>query len=119
MTIDHNPSFRERTIDPDIDEQALPGHGVPSQDPDPDAQLGMSSSETLRENSSMFVIGGALVGLAAGAAIGAAVSGSAGIIVGGTIGSIAGAICGSVAGWSDASEALDLEGSVDSSIKKK
>lgn len=72
MTTDHNPNFSERKTDPDIDEQALPGHGVPSQDPDPNAQLGMSPSETRREKSSTFVIGGALVGLAAGAVIGAA-----------------------------------------------
>lgn len=52
MTTDHNPNFSERKTDPDIEEQALPGHGVPSQDPDPNAQLGMSPSETRRENSS-------------------------------------------------------------------
>ena len=119
MTTDHNPNFSERKTDPDIDEQALPGHGVPSQDPDPNAQLGMSPSETRREKSSTFVIGGALVGLAAGAVIGAAVSGPMGVLVGATLGSIAGALGGSAAGLSNASATFYLEGAVDSSIKKK
>ena len=78
--------------DPDLVEQAQPGHGVPSQDPDPDAQVGMTEAETSREVSSSLVGGGALAGLAVGAAVGAAVAGPVCILVGGTAGSVAGAL---------------------------
>lgn len=84
--------------DPDLAEQALPGHGVPSQDPDNAAQEGMTPDEAEREAKSAYVGGGAMAGLAAGAAIGAAVGGPIGVLVGGTVGSIAGALGGEAAG---------------------
>ena len=37
----NGPPMVER--DPDLIEQAKPGHGVPSQDPDPAAQIGRAS----------------------------------------------------------------------------
>lgn len=78
--------------DPDLTEQALPGHGVPSQDPDPKAQVGLTPEESVREMSSTLVGGGALAGVAVGAAVGAAVAGPVGILVGGTVGSAVGAL---------------------------
>lgn len=88
------------TTDPDLVEQAQPGHGVPSQDPDPNAQVGMSAQESDREISSSLVGGGALAGVAVGAAVGAAVAGPVGILVGGTVGSMAGALGAAAAGTS-------------------
>lgn len=78
--------------DPDLVEQAQPGHGVPSQDPSPAAQVGLTAAEAHREISSSLVGGGALAGVAVGAAVGATVAGPVGILVGGTVGSVAGAL---------------------------
>lgn len=78
--------------DPDLIEQANLGHGVPSQDPSLDAQVGMNAADTNREVSSSLVGGGALAGVAVGAAVGATVAGPVGILVGGTVGSVAGAL---------------------------
>lgn len=86
--------------DPDLAEQAQPGHGVPSQDPDPNAQVAMSEQESAREISSSLVGGGALAGIAVGAAVGGAVAGPVGILVGGTVGSVAGALGAAAAGTS-------------------
>ena len=85
-------------IDPDLAEQAVPGHGVPSQDPDNAAQVGLSPQEAEREAKSAFVGGGALAGMAAGAAAGAVVAGPLGVLVGGTVGTLAGALGGEAAG---------------------
>jgi hypothetical protein len=88
----------EKTVDPDLAEQAVPGHGVPSQDPDPAAQVGLNPEEAKRESKSVLVGGGVVAGTAAGAAVGAAVAGPVGVLVGGTIGAVAGAIGGSASG---------------------
>lgn len=85
-------------VDPDLVEQAVPGHGIPSQDPDANAQLGLLPEEAAREAKSAFVGGGAMAGLAMGAAAGAAVAGPLGVLVGGTVGTIAGALGGEAAG---------------------
>lgn len=82
-----NPS-----TDPDLAEQARLGHGVPSQDPEPGAQVGLTADESTREISSSLVGGGALAGVAVGAAVGATVAGPVGILVGGTVGSVVGAL---------------------------
>ena len=91
-----NPSTNWPTdlkpVDPDLAEQAVPGHGVPSQDPDPAAQVGLSPEEAEREAKSALTGGGLVARLATGAAIGAAVAGPVGILVGGTLGSVAGVI---------------------------
>ena len=47
---------------PDLAEQAVPGHGVPSQDPDPAAQVGLTHDEAEREawgEEAVQVLGGA------------------------------------------------------------
>lgn len=87
-----------KPIDPDLAEQAHPGHGVPSQDPDPAAQFELSPEEAERESHSVFMGGGLVAGAAAGAAIGAVLAGPAGVVVGGTLGSIVGALGGAAAG---------------------
>lgn len=78
--------------DPDLVEQAQPGHGVPSQDPSVSAQVGLTASEASRETSSSLVGGGAMAGVAVGAAVGATVAGPVGIVVGGVVGGVAGAL---------------------------
>lgn len=88
----------DQPVDPDLAEQANPGHGVPSQDPDGAAQVGLTPDEAEREAKSAYVGGGAMAGLAAGAAAGAALGGPIGVLVGGTVGTIAGALGGEAAG---------------------
>jgi hypothetical protein len=86
------------TIDPDVKEQSKPGHGVPSQDPDPAAQYALDDAEREAEGKSVFVGAGVMAGAATGAAIGTAVAGPVGVVVGGTLGAVAGAIGGAAAG---------------------
>ena len=81
-----------KPVDPDIAKQAVAGHGVPSRDPDPAAQVGLSPAEAERESKSALIGGGLVVGLATGAAVGAAVAGPVGILVGGTVGAVAGVV---------------------------
>ena len=88
----------DRPADEDLAEQARPGHGVPSQDPDPAAQLGLTPQESLRESKSVLMGGGVMAGAATGAAIGVAVAGPVGVVVGGTLGGVAGALGGAAAG---------------------
>ncbi|MDO8252250.1 MAG: hypothetical protein Q7T78_21395 [Rhodoferax sp.] len=85
-------------VDPDLAEQAVPGHGVPSQDPDPAAQVTLNPEEAERESKSVLIGGGVVAGMATGAAVGAAVAGPVGVLVGGTIGAVAGVVGGGVAG---------------------
>jgi uncharacterized protein YcfJ len=84
--------------DPDLAEQARPGHGIPSQDPNPAAQTALNPEEARREAKSVLVGGGAMGGAAAGAAIGVVVGGPVGVVVGATVGAVAGALGGSAAG---------------------
>ncbi len=88
----------DQPVDPDLAEQANPGHGVPSQDPNTAAQVGLTPDEAERESKSAYVGGGAMAGLAAGAAAGAVLGGPLGVLVGGTVGTIAGALGGEAAG---------------------
>ncbi len=83
--------------DPDLAEQARPGHGVPSQDPDSAAQFQRDPAEVQREVQSVIVGGGAAAGVATGAAIGAVVAGPAGLAVGAAVGALAGALGGTAA----------------------
>lgn len=85
-------------VDPDLQEQAVPGHGVPSQDPSAAAQVGLPPDEAAREAKSALVGGGAMAGLAAGAAAGAVIGGPIGVLVGGTVGTVVGALGGEAAG---------------------
>lgn len=87
-----------KPVDPDLAEQAVPGHGVPSQDPNPAAQLALNPEEAERESKSALIGGGVVAGSAAGAAVGAAVAGPVGVLVGGTLGAVAGVIGGRAAG---------------------
>ena len=86
-----------KPVDPDLAEQAVPGHGVPSQDPSPAAQVGLSPEEAERESKSVLMGGGLVAGLATGAAVGAAVAGPVGILVGSTLGAVAGVVGSSAA----------------------
>lgn len=85
-------------VDPDLAEQAVPGHGVPSQDPNLGAQVALDPEEAERESKSALMGGGIVAGVATGAAVGAAVAGPVGVLVGGTLGAVAGAIGGGAAG---------------------
>lgn len=84
--------------DPDLAEQARPGHGVPSQDPDPAAQIPLEPEEAEREAKSVLTGGGVVGGAAIGASIGVAVGGPVGVVVGGALGAMAGALGGAAAG---------------------
>lgn len=84
--------------DPDLLEQAKRGHGIPSQDPDVSAQYPLEPSEAGQEHESVWVGGGALLGVATGAAVGTSMAGPAGVVVGGTLGAVAGALVGAAAG---------------------
>ena len=84
--------------DPDLAEQAVPGHGVPSQDPNSAAQVALDPEEAERESKSALMGGGIVAGVATGAAIGAVVAGPVGVMVGSTIGAVAGALGSSAAG---------------------
>ena len=85
-------------VDKDLAEQARPGHGVPSQDPDPAAQFMLNPEEAEREAKSVVAGGAAVGGAAIGAAIGVAVAGPVGVVVGGTVGAVVGALGGAAAG---------------------
>jgi hypothetical protein len=85
-------------VDEDLQEQARPGHGVPSQDPDPAAQVPLQAGEAQREADSVLTGGGVVAGLATGAAIGAAVAGPLGVLVGASVGGVAGALGGAAVG---------------------
>ena len=86
--------------DEDLALQARPGHGIPSQDPDPSAQVALQPQEAQREARSALTGGGVVAGIATGAAIGAAVAGPVGVLVGVTLGAAAGAWGGAAAGAS-------------------
>jgi non-heme chloroperoxidase len=78
-------------VDEDLVEQAHPGHGIPSQDPNPAAQFLLEPKEADREAKSVLVGGGVVAGAATGAAIGVVVGGPVGVVVGATLGAVVGA----------------------------
>lgn len=88
------PTSKTELVDKDLAEQARPGHGIPSQDPEAAAQLPMEPEEAQREANSVLAGGGVMVGAAAGAALGTLVGGPVGAVVAGTVGAIAGAFGG-------------------------
>jgi len=96
--------------DPDLAEQAHPGHGVPSQDPNPGAQTALTPAEAEREAKSVLAGGGMVGGAALGAGIGIAVGGPVGVVVGGALGAIAGALGGAAAGATASPEAAESAG---------
>ena len=98
MTSPIAPPTDIQAIDADLARQAVPGHGVPSQDPEGVAQVGLSPAEAERESKSVLMGGGLVAGMATGAAIGAVVAGPVGIVVGGSLGAIAGVVGSGAAG---------------------
>ena len=70
-----------KLVDPDLVEQAVVGHGVPSQDPADAAQFALEPGEAERESKSALMGGGAVAGMAAGAVVGAVVAGPLGVLV--------------------------------------
>jgi non-heme chloroperoxidase len=89
---------RAEPADQDLAEQAQPGHGIPSQDPEAGAQVALTPEEAEREAKSVMMGGGVVAGMATGAAIGVAVAGPVGALVGATLGAAAGALGGAAAG---------------------
>lgn len=85
-------------VDADLAEQANPGHGVPSQDPDPAAQSRLDPEDAEREANSVLIGGGVMAGAATGAAIGVSAAGPVGVLVGASLGAVAGALGGAAAG---------------------
>jgi phage tail tape-measure protein len=98
MSIPTTTSSSAAAVDADLAEQARPGHGIPSQDPSPAAQVGLEPEEAEREASSVFVGGGVMAGAAAGATVGAVAGGPVGVVLGGALGAVAGALGGQAAG---------------------
>ncbi len=92
------PPTEAATVDGDLAEQARPGHGIPSQDPNPAAQTLLNPQEAQREAKSVLVGGGVVAGAATGSAIGVVVAGPVGVVVGATLGAVAGALGGEAAG---------------------
>ena len=92
------PPSNTAPADEDLAEQARPGHGIPSQDPTPAAQVALLPEEAKREGKSVLMGGGVLAGAATGATIGVVVAGPAGVLVGGALGAVAGALGGAAAG---------------------
>jgi len=85
-------------VDEDLVEQARPGHGIPSQDPNPAAQYSQEPQDKQREVESVLMGGGVVAGVATGAAIGVAVAGPVGVAVGAALGAVAGTLGGAAAG---------------------
>lgn len=86
--------------DTDMTEQANPGHGIPSQDPDAAAQTPLEPHDVDREANSVLVGGGVMAGAATGAAIGVAMAGPVGILAGASLGAVVGALGGAAVGTS-------------------
>ena len=85
-------------VDEDLAEQARPGHGIPSQDPDPAAQIPQEPEDAQHEVQSVLMGGGVVAGGATGATVGVAVAGPVGVVVGAALGAVAGALGGAAAG---------------------
>lgn len=98
MKLSNTPPSKRTAPDQDLAEQARPGHGIPSQDPEIGAQVSLEPWEAEREANSVLTGGGMMVGAAAGAAIGSVVAGPVGAVVGGTAGAVAGVLGGGAAG---------------------
>lgn len=92
------PPSHTEPVDDDMAEQANPGHGIPSQDPDAAAQTLLAPEDAEREANSVLIGGGVMAGATAGAAVGMAVAGPVGVLVGASVGAVAGAMGGAAAG---------------------
>lgn len=100
MNLSTTPLSNALPADTDMTEQANPGHGIPSQDPDSAAQTPLEPHDVDREANSVLVGGGVMAGAATGAAIGVAVAGPVGILAGASLGAIVGALGGAAVGAS-------------------
>lgn len=98
MNLPLTAPLKTESADQDIAEQAHPGQGVPSQDPDSAAQFALKPKEAEREAKSALIGGGVVAGAATGAALGAVIAGPVGVVVGGTLGTVAGALGAAAAG---------------------
>ena len=98
------PPVTTSPVDDDLAEQARPGHGIPSQDPDNAAQTVLAPDQAKREAQSALMGGGMVAGMATGATIGVLVGGPVGVVVGSAIGAVAGALGGAAAGVSGTPE---------------
>ncbi len=85
-------------LDEDLAEQARPGHGIPSQEPESAAQFPLKPEEAEREAKSVLIGGGVVAGMATGATVGVAVAGPVGVVVGGAVGAVVGALGAVAAG---------------------
>ena len=92
-----NPPSNSASADEDLAEQARPGHGIPSQDPNPAAQSPLEPEEAIREANSVLTGGGMMAGAATGAAIGVMAAGPVGVVVGATLGAVVGVLGGAAA----------------------
>ncbi|MDD2881315.1 MAG: hypothetical protein PHQ58_12840 [Rhodoferax sp.] len=92
------PPSNTTPVDGDLAEQANPGHGIPSQDPDAAAQTALEPQDVEREANSVLIGGGVMAGAATGVAIGVVVAGPVGALVGASLGAVAGALGGAAAG---------------------
>src|SRR3990167_880223 len=101
------PPTNTAPLDEDLVEQANPGHGIPSQDPDPAAQSRLKPEDAEREAHSVLIGGGLMAGAATGAAIGVAVAGPVGVLVVASLGAVAGALGGSPGGAGHGPEEAD------------
>ena len=104
MTPLNTPAAPSAPADEDLADQARPGHGVPSQDPDAAAQVLLSPEDAARESHSVLAAGGLLAGAATGAAIGVVAAGPVGVVVGSAVGAVAGALGSAAAGTAVAPE---------------
>lgn len=86
--------LRRDTPDQDLQRMAKHGHGVPSQDPRPEAQQPLGEVERLREVQSSFSGGGMLAGIALFASVGVLIAGPLGVVLGCMLGAVAGAYGG-------------------------
>ncbi len=64
MSPSNLPPLKPVATDQDLAEQARPGHGIPSQDPDIAAQVSLEPWEAEREANSVLAGGGMMVGAA-------------------------------------------------------
>lgn len=85
-------SSKVSVLDPDLQEQVVKGHGVPSQDPDPSAQIQLSAAEAAREVRSALTGGGMIAGAALGCLMGAIWAGGAGAVLGSVARSVLGVL---------------------------
>jgi pimeloyl-ACP methyl ester carboxylesterase len=89
-------------------EQVVPGHSIPSQDPEPATQLTLRPGEAKRKVNSVVIIGGVEASMATGAAIGEVLACPVGLLTGVAVGEAVGALDGEAAGAASHHAGSDL-----------